>query len=149
MYSNVSPSRNVVPRKPPIKIQAALRRRELDKKTRALSVLLRDNWANMVLKQEREMCALRIQLAQSEADLKEHIDSVIGPASGAERIGAEREGVNKRKERENASEVFIGGVETEVGMVALQVCWGGVLTRWEAMTRWSIFPFALVELMLL
>lgn len=117
--------------------QAARHARELDKKTRALAILLQDDWANAVLKREKETRALRLQLAQADADLAKQLDSIAGLAVGCKRgarkavvrrsnhAGGGDVGEREEEEREtteNEPEVFLGGEAGGIGMVALQVC---------------------------
>lgn len=117
------------------------RGQELDRKTRALAILLRDDWATAVLERERETRATRLQLAQTEADLAAQIDRVAGVGvSGSGWREGQTSGQPDRhvegrgsadgtegKEREATAaeaEVFLGGAGGEVGMVALQVSAG-------------------------
>ncbi|CAM9582087.1 unnamed protein product [Ectocarpus fasciculatus] len=116
---------------------AARHARELDKKTRALAILLQDDWANAVLKREKETRAVRLQLAQADADLAKQLDSIAGLAVGC-KLGARKASVRRsnhagggdvgereeeeRETTENEPEVFLGGETGGIGMVALQVC---------------------------
>eukprot|EP00903_Cladosiphon_okamuranus_P014747 g13665.t1 len=119
--------------------QAVRRGRELDRKTRALTILLRDDWATAALEREQETRAARLQLAQAEADLAAQIDRmagvvvrgsrrrvhegqasgqfdghavVRGSVTGGEGNGGETVG--------EEAEVFLGGAGGGIGMVALQ-----------------------------
>ena len=120
------------------------RGRELDRKTRALAILLRDDWATAVLEREKETRATRLQLAQAEADLTAQLDRVAGvgvsscgrrtcegqtsrqPDRHAEGRGS-AEGTEDKEREATAeeTEVFLGGAGGGagggVGMVALQV----------------------------
>ncbi|CAM9969999.1 unnamed protein product, partial [Ectocarpus sp. 4 AP-2014] len=113
---------------------AARHARELDKKTRALAILLQDDWANAVLKREKEIRAVRLQLAQADADLGEQLDSIAGLAVGSKRrarkasvrhsdhaggghVGEHQE--EKRGITGHEPEVFLGGGTGGIGMVAL------------------------------
>lgn len=117
--------------------QAARHARELDKKTRALAILLQDDWANAVLKREKETRAVRLQLAQADADLAEQLDSIaclaVGSKRGARKASVRRSnhagggdvGEHEEEERETTGhepEVFLGEGTGGIGMVALQVC---------------------------
>ena len=127
------------------------RGRELDRKTRALAILLRDDWATAVLEREQETRAARLQLAQAEADLAAQIDRVAGvgvPGIGARAHGGQASGQpdrhaggrasaartqgNEREATREEAEVFLGGAGGGagggVGMVALQV--GGDWLLW-------------------
>ncbi|CAM9421118.1 unnamed protein product [Ectocarpus sp. 13 AM-2016] len=114
---------------------AARNARELDRKTRALAILLQDDWANAVLKREKETRAVRLQLALADADLGEQLDSMAGLAVGSKRrarkasvrhsnhaggghVGEHEE--EKREITEHEPEVFLGGGTGGIGMVALQ-----------------------------
>lgn len=127
--------------------QVARRARELDKKTRALAILLRDDWAKAVLEREREVHAVRSQLAQTEADLDEQLDIMSGLSTSkerGERLQARRSsplaesyeravnvGGHERGDDPRESEVFLGGTGAGIGMVALQVAWiGGETSSW-------------------
>eukprot|EP00752_Nemacystus_decipiens_P010863 g9658.t1 len=119
--------------------KAVSRERELDRKTRALAILLRDDWATAALEREQETRAARLQLAQAEADLAAQMDSVAGVGACSSGWGVHKgqtseqsdrheegggsAGGSKRKEREataEEAEVFLGGAGGGVGMVSLQ-----------------------------
>ncbi|CBN77476.1 hypothetical protein Esi_0059_0111 [Ectocarpus siliculosus] len=115
--------------------EAARHARELDKKTRALAILLQDDWANAVLKREKETRAVRLQLAQADADLGEQLDSIAGLAVGSKRrarkasvrhsnhAGGGHVGEHEEEKRETTGhepEVFLGEGTGGIGMVALQ-----------------------------
>lgn len=118
--------------------QAVQLKRELDKKTRALSVLLRDDWAKVALEREREIRAVRVQLAQTEAHLEEQLDTMVerllASVKKQSRIGRKDEqssegcrnavGNTPEENHGNPAEVFVGEAGAEGGMVALQVCCG-------------------------
>lgn len=119
--------------------QAARRTRELRRKTRALAILLRDDWAKAVLDREKETRAARLQLAQAEDELATQLDSMAGLAAigsgmgvthdgnvsrrtkheGGKRAGESEE--EKRRAARGEAEVFLGGAGGGIGMVALQV----------------------------
>lgn len=123
--------------------QAAARRRELGRKNRALTILLKDDWAATALVKDRETRAARAKLARVEADLEAQLDNMaglalatgVGPGSrmvqgtqwGGESGGRLRGGENgewkgeKEKDTEGGPEVFLGGTEAGIGMIALQV----------------------------
>lgn len=124
-------------------LQAAARRRELAKKNRALAILLKDDWATTALVKDRETQAMRVKLAQVEADLEAQLDNMagmalttgIGPRSrtgqgthwsgeSGQRARGEENGEwrgKEEKETEGGPEVFLGGTEGGIGMIALQV----------------------------
>ncbi|CAB1113805.1 unnamed protein product [Ectocarpus sp. CCAP 1310/34] len=124
--------------------EAARHARELDKKTRALAILLQDDWANAVLKREKETRAVRLQLAQADADLGEQLDRIAGLAVGSKRRarkasvrhsnhgGGGHVGEHEEEKQEisgHEPEVFLGGGTGGIGMVALQVCFGTVHSK--------------------
>lgn len=119
--------------------QAAKRGRELGRKTRALDILLRDDWAKAVLEREKETRTTRLQLAQAEGELATQLNCMAGLASSgsglgevhngkvpgrANHEGGKSVGDSKEEERPTAkgeAEVFLGGAGGGIGMVALQV----------------------------
>lgn len=126
-------------------VQILRRDRELDKKTRALAILLRDDWATTAVKREQEARAARLQLAQAEADLAAQTDSMARLAVSSGRRRREDGEASRRPQRHaggrssvdgieaeepraarEEAEVFLGGAGGGVEMVALQVGVGGV-----------------------
>ncbi|CAM9574872.1 unnamed protein product [Pylaiella littoralis] len=115
---------------------AARRGRELDRKSRALAILLRGDWASTVLEREQETRAARLQLAECEADLTAQVDSMAGLAaassstrgrgahdgkvSGQPGHAAGRGVTGSERPAGEEAEVFLGGAGEGIGMVALQ-----------------------------
>ncbi|CAM9154699.1 unnamed protein product, partial [Laminaria digitata] len=69
--------------------QATRRKRELERKTRALDILLRDDWANAVLERVSETRATRLQLAQAEVDREAQLDAMAGLAVDGQQAESE------------------------------------------------------------
>ena len=118
--------------------QAARRKRELERKSRALDILLRDDWANAVLARVRETRATRLQLAQAEADREAQLDAMVGLAVDGQPAADENEpggairgqdrgdaGSETKHDEEGGSDNFVGASGGGVEINALQV-------RWEA-----------------